>query len=153
MEWHFGYNCKNFVPTFGKCRVLIDLYNKRPDLTADKWLKTRDFLVYWEHSAQELIDQVMRGEVETKKVKKPKNPEEDGYWRFRMRCSWAWDDCALAATGGMCMYFEPHDGKKISCIADIRHLDAEHPNMEKVPSDNDVRLVEDQLSELRLKDC
>ena len=145
MDWHFGYNCRHYIPTLGKCRVLIVRYNKRADLLADKWLDTRDILLYTECSPQELIGQVKRGEVEARYVKK------DGSWKFRTRCPWAWDNCALSDTGGQCFYFEPHDGKKITCLMDLRQLDAEHPNLEKVPSDDDVRIVEDTLPDLRVQ--
>ena len=151
MDWHFGYNCKNYLPTLGKCRVMIARYNKRADLLSDKWLGARDFLLYTDCSPQELMDQVERGEVQTRKVEKPKNPERDGYWRFLTLCSWDWDGCALSNAGGMCYSFEPHDGEKITCLMELRHLGAEHPNLERVPSDDDVRLLEDRLSDLRLK--
>ena len=47
MGWHFGYNCRHWVPMpgskmnisplgTGKCRVLIAGYNKRTDLLAVK---------------------------------------------------------------------------------------------------------------------
>jgi hypothetical protein len=149
MEWHFGDNCTHFVPTLGKCRVLIARYNKRADLLADKWLKTRDLLVYAELSPHALIAQVKGGEVQAKKVEKPKNPEESGYWRFLQRCSWDWDNCALGDTGGHCTFFEPHDGEKITCLMDLQRLGGEHPNMAKVPSDDDVRLLEGRLSALQ----
>ena len=80
-------------------------------------------------------------------MKKPKNPKSDGYWRFLTRCSWDWDGCGMAVTGGMCVYYEPHDGAHITCIADLRQLDEVHPNSEGVPSDDDVRIIEDRLSE------
>jgi hypothetical protein len=146
LDTHFGYNCTHFVPSLGKCRVMIERYNKRADLLAEKWLKTREVIVYTDTSAQELLDRVERGEIQAKNVKKPQNPERDGYWRFLIRCSWDWDNCALSATGGMCYFFEPHDGEKIRCIADLRNLDAEHPNLVSILSDDDVRLIEDRLS-------
>jgi len=142
MGWHFGYNCRHWVPTLGKCRVMIARDNKRADLLADKWLKTREMLVYAEWSPQELFDRVKTGEVEATYVKK------DSSWKFRTRCSWAWDNCALSNTGGQCFCFEPHDGEEIACLADLRDLDAEHPNMVRVPSDEDVKLIEGQLSGL-----
>lgn len=145
MDWHFGYNCTHFVPTLAKCSVLIDRYNQRADLLADKWLNTREVLVYTGWPRQELMDQVKKGEVQTKIVEKPKNPETDGYWRFLTRCSWDWDNCALSDTGGQCFFFEPHDGEKITCLMDLRHWDAEHPNMANVPTDDDVKLIEGQL--------
>ena len=51
MDWQFGYNCTHFVPMLNKCRVLIDRYNQRADLLADRWLMTKEVLVYagWSH--------------------------------------------------------------------------------------------------------
>ena len=148
MDWHFGFNCSHFVPTLDKCRVKIGLYNERTDLLGDKWLKTREILVYTGWPAQKLMDQVERGEVEAKKIQKPKNPERDGYVRYRLRCSWDWDSCGMAVTGGMCEFYESTDGPHITCIADLRTMDTEHPNAVMVPSDDDVKLVEVQLSGL-----
>ena len=145
MDWQFGYNCAHFVPTLEKCRVKIDRYSKRADLLADRWLKTREVLVYTGWSPQELRGRVERGEVQARKVKKPKNPERDGYVRFRLRCSWDWDSCGMAITGGACVFYEPTDGAHITCIADLRHWDAEHPNMAMVPSLEDVKLIEGHL--------
>ena len=73
------------------------------------------------------------GEVQARRVEKPVDPERDGYWRFLSRCSWDWDNCALSDTGGMCSLFVPHDGAKVRCLMDLRSLDAEHPNLERVP--------------------
>lgn len=155
MEWHFGYNCKHWVPMpggkkgisplgMGKCRVLVARYNERADLLADKpKLTTRAILAYTQWPPRELIARVERGEVEATKVDKPVHPHSDGYWRFRLRCSWDWDDCALSETGGCCTMFEPHNGAMIAYLVDLRDLDEEHPNM---PSDTDWRLVEDRLT-------
>jgi len=148
VEWHFGYNCRHFVPTLGKCRVLIERYNRRADLLAQKKeLKARDILVYSDWSPKELLARVDRGEVQARKLKKSSSAGKDGSWRFQLRCSWGWDDCALQGCGGQCIHFEAHDGEKITCLMELRHLGAEHPNMAKVPSDEDVRLVEDGLSD------
>ena len=38
MEWHFGHNCKHFVPTLGKCRVFITRYKQRADLMAEGYV-------------------------------------------------------------------------------------------------------------------
>lgn len=149
MEWHFGHNCKHFVPTLGKCRVFITRYKQRADLMADKWLKTRDFLVYTGSSPDELVAQVERGEVEAKRIKAPRNPEQDGFWRIRQRCSWDWDNCALSDTGGYCVFFDLHGGERIACIADLRHLETEHPNMVKVPPADEWMRVEERLTALQ----
>jgi hypothetical protein len=145
MDWQFGYNCTRFVPTLDKCREKIDSYNKRADLLANRWLKTREILAYTGWSTQQLVDRVERGEVHAKRVAKPKNPERDGFLRYRLRCSWEWDSCGMAITGGTCVFYEPTDGAHITCIADLQHWDAEHPNMAIVPSLEDVTLIEGRL--------
>lgn len=33
---------------------------------------------------------------------------------------WEYEKCSLLETGGVCHYFEPHDGPKIRCIAEAR---------------------------------
>ncbi|HEY5388112.1 MAG TPA: hypothetical protein VIL79_09455 [Thermoleophilia bacterium] len=150
MGWHFGYNCSHWVPGLSKCRVMIAKYNQRDDLLADKWLTAREILAYTERSPQELVGQVRSGDVQAKKLKKPMNPQRDGYFRFLLNCSWEWDNCALTETGGQCYYFKTHDGEKISCIADLRDLTAEHPNMAATASDDDMKCVEEGLSDLRV---
>lgn len=141
-SWHFGYNCTNYLPTLGKCRVLIQLYNKRHDLVVKKWLNTSNLLLYTGSSQEELVDQILRGDIEMKRRK-------DGSLVFGTPASWAWDDCPLAPdTGGQCLHFEPHDGQKITCIMDLEHLDAEHPNVEDVPSQDAVELFEARLKDV-----
>lgn len=148
MDWQFGYNCRHFVPTLGKCRMKIDRYNQRRDLLAIRVMKTQEILVYAGWSPQELMDRVEQGEVDVRRVKKPKNPERDGYLRFRINCSSEWDDCGTGDRGGMCgmcSLYTPHDGAHITCFADLRGWKAAHPNMASVPSDEDVKLIEGQL--------
>lgn len=81
---------------------------------------------------QELIDHVMSGEVQTKKVEGPKNRSGDGPWRFLTRCWWDWDTCALSNTSGTRPLFEARDGAMILWLLDLRDLDAVHPNLEKL---------------------
>lgn len=145
MDWQFGHNCTRFVPVLNKCRMKIDRYNQRADLLADRLLKTREILVYTGWSLQELMDRVERGDVRMTRVRKPKNPERDGYLRYRLRCAWQWDGCGMAVTGGMCEWYESTDGPHITCIADLRSWDVEHPNMATVPTLEDVELIESQL--------
>ncbi len=145
MDWQFGYNCTHFVPCLDKCRVKIDRYNKRSDLLADRWLLTREVLMYTGWSSEELVERVERGEVAAKKVDKPINPERDGYLRSCLPCSWEWDDCSMAITGGVCEWYEPHGQAHIGCIADLRNWPEEHPNTAYSPSVEDWRLIEDRL--------
>jgi hypothetical protein len=148
MDWQFGYNCTHFVPALEKCRVKIDRYNRRDDLLADKWLKTREIVVYTGWPAQELMDRIERGEVQAKRILKPKNPERDGYIRYRLRCAWDWDSCGMAVTGGMCEFFAATMGPHITCIADLRTIDSAHPNAALAPTFDEVQLIESQMSSM-----
>ena len=138
MEYHFGYNCKLYLPTLNRCRILIDNYRKRPDLVEQKWLSAQDLLVYLNLTNEELIEQISRGEIKTKLQK-------DGKAMFRVSSAWQWDDCPLSNAGGQCFYFEPHEGKKISCLVELKGLEAEHPNFKNVPSEEDIRVVESEV--------
>lgn len=66
MECHFGCNCKYYLPTLNKCRVLIDNYRKRPDLVEQEWLSAQDLLVYLNLTSGELIGQISRHEIKSK---------------------------------------------------------------------------------------
>jgi hypothetical protein len=145
-SYHFGYNCTNYLPTLGKCRVFIGLYTKRADLLSYKWLKTRELLLYTGSPREVLLGQIGSGAIKTKRVK------VDGSLRYLTPTSWAWDDCPLADAGGQCLHFEPHDSQQITCLMDLEHLDAAHPNAEDVPSLDDVRLFEERLSNAVVKD-
>lgn len=141
MGWHFGYNCKNYLPTLSKCRVLIDLYMTRADLVSGKWLSTQDLLVYLNSSHEELVEQISKGDIKTRLKK-------DGSAMFQVSSSWAWDDCPLARTGGTCLHFESHDGEKIRCIMDLDDLEARHPNLKDVPLEEDVKLFEGRVADV-----
>lgn len=138
MDWHFGYNCRNYLPTLDKCRVLIDLYTKRPDLVTAKSLRAPELLVYLGLPEDDVLGKIENGEIEAKQLK-------DGSLRFRTSASWAWDECPLDDGGGYCIYFEPHDGQKITCLMDLDTLEAEHPNFSIVPSDHDVGIFEKRV--------
>jgi hypothetical protein len=139
MECHFGYNCKHYLPALNKCRVLIDNYRKRADLVEQKLLSTQDLLIYLNLPNEELIGQIAVGEIKTK-------PQKDGRVIFQVSSAWQWDDCPLASNGGQCFYFEPHDGKKITCLIQLKGLEAEHPNLKNVPSEEDIRFLNAKLS-------
>jgi hypothetical protein len=147
MEWHFGYNCKNFLPIraraagqppFQKCRELIDSYRKRNDLVEQKWLNAPELFVYLNLSKEELLRQITSGEIRTRLQK-------DGRVAFCVSAAWQYDDCLLASSGGQCLYFEKHNGKTISCLAQLESLDAEHPNAILTPSEADIRTFEDDV--------
>lgn len=135
MEWHFGHNCKHYLPTLNKCRVLIDNYRKRPDLIERKLLSARDLLAYLSLPHEKVIEQIVAGEIKTKQQK-------SGKMMFQIPCAWQWDNCPLVSDGGQCFYFEPHDGKKITCLAELKDLESEHPSLESMPSEEEVRAFE-----------
>ncbi|MFW6118611.1 MAG: hypothetical protein ACOC6R_03865 [Chloroflexota bacterium] len=140
MEYHFGYNCKHYLPTLNKCRVLIDNYRRRAQLVEQKWLSTRDLLIYLNLPKEELIEQIAIGEIKTRLPK-------GGKVMFRVSSAWQWDNCPLASDGGQCFYFEPHDGKKIACLIELKGLEAEHPNLKNMPSEEDIRTFERKVIE------
>ena len=136
MELHFGYNCKNFLPAFGKCRKLIDSYRSRKDLVEQKWLNSRELLVYLNVSKEGLLGQIASGEIKTK-------IQKDGKVTFGVSAAWQYDDCFLVGSGGQCLYFEEHNGKTISCLTELEGLEAKHPNYSSTPCEADVRTFED----------
>jgi len=134
MEWHFGYNCKHYLPSQNKCRILIDCYRRRPELVEPKWLSAQDVLVYLNLSNEELIRQIINGEIKTK-------PQKNGRLMFQILAAWEWDNCPLASAGGQCLYF----GEKISCLINLEGLDAERRNRKNIPSEEDIRVVESEV--------
>jgi hypothetical protein len=141
MEYHFGYNCKHYIPTLNKCRVLVDNYRKRADLVEQKWLSTQDLLIYLNLPNEELIGQIATGEIKTR-------PRKDGTAMFGVSSAWRWDDCPLVSNGGQCFYFDPHDGKKITCLMELKGIEADHPNLRNVPSEEDIRTFERKVIEI-----
>lgn len=146
MGWQFGYNCKQYLPTLRKCRVLIDSRRRRFDLVEGKWLGARDLLVYTEYSPEELVGLVGRGQLGVKRRK-------NGLLLFRVPASWAWDDCPLSDAGGECQFFEEHDGQKIACLKELETIRAQHPNTASIPSDDVVRWVDERFSHVLPGEC
>lgn len=136
MELHFGYNCKYFLPTLGKCRTLIETRRGRNDLAEHRWLSTEELLVYLNVASEELFRQITSGQIRT-------TLQKDGKLMFWVSTAGQYDDCFLANGGGQCLYFEPHKGKTISCLAELKGLEAEHPNYRNVPSESDVKTFEE----------
>jgi hypothetical protein len=68
--------------------------------------------------------------------------------KFGVTVASQFDDCALKGSGGVCLYFEGHNGRTISCLADLKGLDAEHPNKSMVPRESDVRDLEDEIGKI-----
>ena len=146
MEYHFGYNCKYYLPTLKKCRILIDNYRKRPDLVEQKWLNTKDLLVYLNLSNKQLIEQIAKGEIKTKLQKDAKT--KDNKIMFQISAPWQWDDCFHVDSGGQCLYFEPHDGHKITCLMELNDLNVPHPNIKNIPSEEAIKTFERRVSEI-----
>jgi len=142
MEWHFGYNCRYYLPSIDRCRILIDKYRQRKDLTEKKWFSAKDAMVYLNLTCNELIKKVKSNEINVKRQK-------DGKFMFQFLSSWQWDDCPSKDTGGQCFYFEPHDSEKISCIADLRNIDrSKHPNMDIKASEEELKQLENEFIDL-----
>ncbi len=139
MDWQFGYNCRQYLPTLGKCRVLIEDRGGRDDLVEWKWLGIEDMLVYTEHAPTDLASLVDQGRLSVRRRK-------NGQLLFRVPASWAWDDCPLGDSGGQCLYFEEHSGHKISCLMDLETIEAAHPNSVLAPSDETLLWVDERFS-------
>lgn len=135
MEWHFGHNCRHYLPSLKKCRVLIDNYRRRPDLAEMKQLSARDLLTYLGLSHEEVMGQISTGEIEVKLQK-------TGRVLFQVASAWRWDACPLVEDGGQCLYYAPHDGKKISCLMDFRDSGYDHPNRKNLPSEEQIESLE-----------
>jgi len=142
MDWQFGHNCTSYLPTLGKCRVLVDMRRTRQDLVEDKWLGVRDVLVYTGHSPQGFVSQVELGHIAVKRLK-------SGRLLFRVSASWAWDACPLSDAGGQCLHFREHDGAKIACLKDLEGLTTEHPNMQTVLTDEAVDRIEEHFAHVQ----
>jgi hypothetical protein len=113
---------------FGKCRRLIDSYKNRKDLAEQKWLKAHEVLDYLNLANDELLKRIASGEIKAKSQK-------DGTVIFCVSGAWQYDNCFLAAGGGQCLYFGPHNGQTISCLMELKGLDTrEHPNYSRGPT-------------------
>lgn len=137
MEWHFGYNCKNYISKFKKCRILIEEYKKRDDLLEKKTINIQDIMEYFNLEKEQLIRKIARGEIKAIRQK-------DGKIIFQILSAWQWDDCPLANAGGQCLYYEPHNDEKISCLADLGKITKEHPNT-KYFTNGELRELEKEI--------
>jgi hypothetical protein len=137
MNCEFGYNCKHYLPTLLKCRNLIDRFRVQKDLVEDKWLALQDTMVYLNLSDDALVEAVASGDMAVKRKK-------NGKLTFRVSVAGEYDNCYLT-TAGICIDFEAHHGPKITCLADLKTLNSEHPN--KVPSESEVKAAEAKLAE------
>jgi hypothetical protein len=141
MQSQFGFNCKQFLPTLDKCRTLINQYGCRKELVVQRWLHTREIMPYLNLSQEELLRRVASGELKS-------TVQKDRKLKFCVSGAFEFDDCFLAKSGGQCLYFEPRCGTTISCIAERDGLDAEHPNAKDVPTNAEIRTLEDEVIRL-----
>ncbi len=141
MICEFGYNCRHYLPKFQKCRKLIDKCRVREELLAEKWLGTQDTLVYLNSTNDAVIKGVVSGEIAAKFQK-------DRKLMVGLSVAWQYDDCYLKDSAGVCLYFEQHSGRKIFCLADLKHIDSEHPNYRNMPKESDIRTLENDISKI-----
>jgi hypothetical protein len=145
VELHFGYNCRKYIPSLGKCRLYVETRRQRDDLVTDKWLGISDLLVYSEYPPEGLFDLVESGQLGVRRRK-------NGVLQFKMPASWAWDDCPLGDAGGQCQFFEAHEGGKIVCLMDLESIQTVHPNMARIPSQEVVVAVDRAFSHVLPQD-
>jgi hypothetical protein len=139
MEWHFGFNCKYYIPTLKKCQILVREYVKRNELTELKSLNIEEIMAYLDIDGADLIKEVLEGKIKT-------SIQKDGKINFQIISAWQWDDCPLSNYGGQCLYFESHDGEKISCLSDLKSITMKHPNMNKFKKD-EIKYIENKILE------
>lgn len=138
MEWHFGHNCRHFIPVLLKCRTLVESYEARADLRSERLVDTPELLLYVGGTAEAALARIRSGEINAKRQK-------SGRLSFVVPGAWANDDCFLKASGGQCLYFEPHGGLRITCIDDIERLEPIHQNTALVPTQEEIELFEREV--------
>lgn len=141
MEWHFGCNCKYYLPTMNKCRILIDKYGRRADLLDQMWLSTQKMMLYLNLPHEQLVREITAGNI---KVRAQKN----GQLVYLVAGAWQYDECPLGDTGGQCWHFHAHPDKKISCIQEGKHLARKFPYCQSAPTEHDVERFESEVSKL-----
>ena len=85
----FGYNCKLFLPTLGKCRKLIDSYTTRQELVERRWLSTQELVVYLGVPIEELVRRITVGEIAVRL-------RQDGKVIYQVSASWQYERLLLA---------------------------------------------------------
>jgi hypothetical protein len=135
---HFGYNCKHYLPWFEKCKLMVEKNRNQKDLMETKWLSVREALIYSSLLNMDLVNLVKKKKVKIKK--EDKKPIRLGFFT-----AWDYDECPLAHCGGQCLYFERHDGNKISCVSDLADQRLGHPNSPKIPTDDEIKLLKNAL--------
>jgi hypothetical protein len=142
MEWQFGYNCRHYLPTINKCRILINDYGTREDLLELKWLDTGELLTYIDLPRAELIERIRTKKIQMKPCMKSKS------LKYGVRVASEYDGCFLEKNGGQCLYFAPHGDKKISCLLDLNDPSHKHPNYQNVPSEQEINDFEKEVRNL-----
>lgn len=135
---HFGYNCKHYLPSYEKCRVLIEERKKRKELLELKWFPLKEALLYSRFLDFDLVDF-----IEKKKIKIKMSGKGDV--SIGITAAWQYDECPLAHGGGQCMYFVKHSGKQITCLSEINDVDDRHPNNFNIPSEKEIENVKKVL--------
>ena len=143
MEYHFGYNCTHFIPSFGKCCVRVNEYRKRPELVDEKEFLTNEIMVYLGLSQRDLLVKIRTGEIKVKRKKKV-----DGRLVLTASVASRFDECSLAKNGGWCLNYIGHNGKKISCLMEMVGIEKEHPNIMLEPSEDHVLMVEQDIKKI-----
>jgi hypothetical protein len=138
LNLHFGFNCQNYIPSLGKCRLAIKEYQGQSDLQDHRWVTVKEALIYLDVPGDELLG--ITDSADIKPVKKGLVPV-----RLRIKETWAWDGCPLSLTGGQCGVYEEHDGPKVSCASDIERLAGKHPNVASEPGIDVVERCEREL--------
>lgn len=136
----FGYNCKNYLPWYEKCSLLIDERKKQKELLETKWISIKEALIYSSLLKFDLLDFIEKKKIKVKKTGKRKVS-------IGIEAAWQYDECPLAHYGGQCMYFTAHNNMQINCLAEINSINEKHPNTPMIPDEGEVKLFEKQLIE------
>jgi hypothetical protein len=97
-------------------------------------------LAYFGASGTELLSKVAVREIEAKRQK-------DGKPMFGISAPWSFDDCFLRASGGLCLYYQAHNGPQISCIEQLHHPPPTHPNCIAAPTQAEIMAFEQAVAE------
>ncbi len=138
---HYGYNCRFSLPFQDKCRKLADRFLERDDLIEEKWISIQDAVIYLNITVNDLKGRIGTGQIKTKK-------SSTGKITLCVSAAWQYDDCPLADAGGQCLFYEPHDERKISCLAEREGIKGEHPNKNLLPSAEELETFTEMIANL-----
>lgn len=134
----FGYNCKNYLPWYEKCAILIDERKKQKELLETKWITIKEALIYSSLLKFDLWDF-----IETKKIKVKKTGKRKV--SIGIEAAWQYDECPLSHYGGQCMYFNEYNNVKVSCLSEVNSVNEKHPNMPTIPDESEIKSFEKKL--------